>query len=268
MGYMKNYMSNLEIKEDLILMINNLKESDFNEILIDSFKESIYFTFTNKGHQLIKIIKSIPKVIKSTSEFLKSIKIEDIKKFKFKKLLYIPKNILSESKKIIQEKYTEFNNLTFKEKKGKIVNVLLFSLMTLITAGGVDLEGGVPDLDIKLFGIGGHRNIFFHSIIIGFILEFSLRFILKLVQKSKEYGYLPSNIFWKTIYNLSLREDVLVNGAWIGLSLHFFKDANIFGGRVKPYSGIRGKSMSFHKRLFATNGLIAGIFGIKKKDNN
>ncbi|MBM7560030.1 hypothetical protein [Marinitoga litoralis] len=261
MGYMKNYMLNLD--KDIIFMINGLRESDFNKILKEAFKESVDFTFANKGRQLVKIIKSIPELIKLSSKCLKNIKIED-----YKNILNIPKNILFKSRDIIKEKYVGFNNLTFKEKKEKIVNLLLYSLMVLITAGGKDLEGGVPDLDIKFFGIGGHRNIFFHSIIIGFILEFSFRFLLKIVQKSKEYGQLPNNKFWNSMYELSLKEDILIEGAWMGLSLHFLRDANIFSERVKPYSGIKGKSMNFHKSLFATNGLISGIFGIKNKEKN
>ena len=38
-------------------------------------------------------------------------------------------------------------------------------------SGGVDGNGGIPDLDIVAGGIGNHRSIFFHSVISAAVLE-------------------------------------------------------------------------------------------------
>lgn len=55
-----------------------------------------------------------------------------------------------------------------KEKKIEILIVTILTFSIFFTVGGrLDMEGGVPDLDTELLGIGMHRNVFLHTILLG-----------------------------------------------------------------------------------------------------
>jgi hypothetical protein len=52
--------------------------------------------------------------------------------------------------------------------------LLVLVLSSVAASGGVDGDGGIPDMDIPLMGIGAHRSLFTHSIIAGTALETSI----------------------------------------------------------------------------------------------
>ena len=54
-------------------------------------------------------------------------------------------------------------------------------LPPLVVSGGPDGDGGAPDLDL-MFGIGAHRSVFSHSILMGASLETGLLALLRLTQ--------------------------------------------------------------------------------------
>ena len=132
------------------------------------------------------------------------------------------------------------------------------------SAGGFDLEGGLPDQDLK-FGIGKHRHIFSHSVILGFGAEFVMRYVMLFL--SIIYTKLPSSHheIWDKMHEFIQKNKNLAIGAmWMGIGAHLLKDAGLFADKIKPYAGLPGShSMSFHKGLFATNAAVAETIGVK-----
>ena len=60
------------------------------------------------------------------------------------------------------------------DPKKNAPGVLALALGFIAGSGGVDGNGGVPDTDIAMFGIGDHRSLFTHSIIAGIVVEGSI----------------------------------------------------------------------------------------------
>lgn len=60
------------------------------------------------------------------------------------------------------------------DPKKNAPGVLALALGFIAGSGGVDGNGGVPDTDIAMFGIGDHRSLFTHSIIAGIVVESSI----------------------------------------------------------------------------------------------
>ena len=81
----------------------------------------------------------------------------------------------------------------FKSDPGKVgPDLLVAALAFYCSGGGIDGDGGIPDKDIALFGIGGHRSIFTHSILAGAVVEASLFSLYDLLRRA--YEYLPAVI--------------------------------------------------------------------------
>ena len=149
----------------------------------------------------------------------------------------------------------------------KVSKIAVFSTAALIYAGGFDLEGGVPDTDLK-FGIGHHRNIVSHTIILPLFIEFSIRFILNIAEEMVKEGH---EGVWRKLYDFKKEySDVLIGGLWFGAMMHLFKDSAPFSDRTKPLTGLHGLSMETHKRILSASSALAGIFSYealkKRKD--
>ena len=156
------------------------------------------------------------------------------------------------------------------DKRGftrKVAHVAIFSTAALAYAGGFDLEGGAPDADLK-FGIGHHRNIFTHTILLPLFLEFSIRFILNIAEEMVKEGH---GGIWKKLYDFKKEySDTLIGGMWFGAMLHLMKDSAPFSDRTKPLSEIHGLSMESHKRILSASSVLSGIFAheaVKKKSS-
>ena len=97
-------------------------------------------------------------------------------------------------------------------------------LVTILVSGGPDGNGGAPDLDL-LMGIGAHRSIFTHSILMGSALEAailtSLHFV-RLVHRKLPAGYDP---WWDQALVLANRLGGAAGlGANAGMAYHLFVD--------------------------------------------
>lgn len=117
--------------------------------------------------------------------------------------------------------------------------LLVSALAFFVVGGGLDGDGGVPDLDIELFGIGGHRSIFTHSIVAGTIIETSLYSLIDLVVIA--HNHLPENHdpLWDSIFKRSHSvTSGLVRGSSAGLAYHLAVDSVVQPGvfRDLPFS--------------------------------
>lgn len=99
----------------------------------------------------------------------------------------------------------------------------------LIGSGGVQGDGGVPDLDL-LGGIGAHRSILTHSVISGIVVETLVLGILDLSRTV--YRNLPENHdpLWEALNNASGEIfAALSTGLSAGIAYHLGVDATIDG---------------------------------------
>lgn len=139
--------------------------------------------------------------------------------------------------------------------------ILTFSIFFL-SAGGSDFEGGLPDLDIAVGGIGQHRNLFSHTILLGFGIEFAARTGILLFERLKER--LPDNhlpVWDKTYLFLENHKELGLAAMWTGIGVHLIKDSGFLIGGTKPYTGLPVEmSMHGHQGLFAANGIACEMF--------
>jgi hypothetical protein len=147
----------------------------------------------------------------------------------------------------------------FSDPKKNAPGVLALALGFITGSGGLDGNGGVPDTDIAMFGIGDHRSFLTHSIIAGIVIEGA---ILALADLSGIVcDKLPEgqrSAFWDT---LSSTKDQIANklavGASAGIAYHLAVDATIQPAAYKdlPLS----MPMEAHQTLFALNAAAEGV---------
>jgi hypothetical protein len=161
--------------------------------------------------------------------------------------------------------FERFNEEFLKKSKEEKINLMASGLMSIFifyaSAGGKDFEGGIPDLDLEL-GIGYHRNIFSHSIISGFVVEFLMRAGVEILSKS--HSNLPDfhHKFWDHINNfIEENQELAIGSMWAGISIHLLQDANLTEATTKPYTGIPFEmSMEAHQGLYTANGTASAIY--------
>lgn len=163
-------------------------------------------------------------------------------------------------------KLAAFRALSLAEKKDIVVSGFLWLGTFFLVGGGLDFEGGAPDLDIKVGGIGQHRNLISHTILLGLFLEFLLRLAVGLFRAGKEYLPQEKSLIWKQVKKIAIflekNENVLVSGMWTGLAVHLLKDASLGAARTKPYTDIPfSMPTEAHQALFAGNSFFSFLFG-------
>lgn len=124
-------------------------------------------------------------------------------------------------------------------------------------SGGLDGDGGIPDLDLAL-GIENHRSLLTHSVIAGSLIEATVLSAVVLAVSLHEH--LPDNHdpMWENL-NLSqskLIESLLI-GTSAGLAYHFGIDATVDGGG--DYANINGYPHEFEQTIMGANALSEGL---------
>jgi len=161
-----------------------------------------------------------------------------------------------------RETLSRLSCLSPAELRDELVPIVIGLIVCYASAGGLNLEGGLPDTDLEL-GIGMHRNILSHSLLIGFTTEGMLRFGVEVL--AGLHGKLPAEhcTVWDNVHRLIKKcESSAITGLWVGICLHFIKDAGLFSHTTKPYTGLPGEhGMAFHQGLFAANGAASGVMG-------
>ena len=131
-------------------------------------------------------------------------------------------------------------------------------------SGGLDGDGGIPDLDIKM-GIGAHRSIWFHSILPGSIIEtavFSLVVLVNLVYKNLPAGH--DELWDRFVAKYKRLSVAFASGICAGLAYHLMVDATWHAG--KAYSDLPlSASMEAHQIIMGINSKAEGIDINKRK---
>ena len=159
-------------------------------------------------------------------------------------------NAISNGAKGISAIYTEL--LADPAEAGPKLLVLVLS--SVAASGGVDGNGGIPDLDIPLMGIGAHRSPFTHSIIIGSALETALLLLTRLVLCTHKNLPAGADPLWDGIARQSV--GILSSagkGASIGIAYHLMVDAVVQPG---AYHGLPVEMpMEAHQTILAANSV-------------
>lgn len=102
---------------------------------------------------------------------------------------------------------------------------LLTVVMTsVIVSGGVDGNGGAPDLDL-LAGIGAHRSILTHSLLMGTALETGLLSLLHLTQLIHAKLPVQHDPLWDALLaKSSSLMDAARTGVGVGMAYHLLVD--------------------------------------------
>jgi hypothetical protein len=152
----------------------------------------------------------------------------------------------------------------FKSDPGKVGPDLLVAALAFYCAGGgIDGDGGIPDKDIALFGIGGHRSIFTHSILAGAVVEASLFSLYDLLRRA--YEYLPSSHHpvWDRIHNGARRAtSAAVKGSGVGIAYHVGIDATLQPAAYHdlPFAA----SLEVHQAIMGGNAGVEGLDVFRK----
>ena len=149
-------------------------------------------------------------------------------------------------------------NSVMDDPKKNAPGVLALALGFIAGSGGVDGNGGVPDTDIAMFGIGDHRSLFTHSIIAGIVVEGSILALADLagiVCDKLPVG--ERSGFWDQLS--SAKDQIagqLAAGASAGIAYHLAVDATLQPAAYKdlPIS----MPMEAHQMLFALNAAVEG----------
>lgn len=104
--------------------------------------------------------------------------------------------------------------------------LLVLVLSSITASGGMDGNGGIPDTDIPLLGIGAHRSPLTHSIIIGSMLEGAITTLMRIVMCTHKNLPPSHDPLWDGLASRSI--DLLGaagKGASIGIAYHLMVDA-------------------------------------------
>lgn len=137
----------------------------------------------------------------------------------------------------------------------------------LCGSGGVDGNGGIPDLDIAVGGIGNHRSIFFHSIISAAVLETVVFSSVKAINIMHSNLPVEHDSFWDSVIKKTDWAEAFVTGACTGIAYHLLIDGTIQGN--KAYVDLPVSiPMEGHNTIFVTNAAMEAMDLDKRKVKN
>ena len=144
--------------------------------------------------------------------------------------------------------------------------VLGMGLGFLAGSGGLDADGGIPDLDF-MAGIGAHRSIFTHSLLAGAVVETLVMASLDLVELV--YQDLPEehHAIWDAAHKHTQRfGQTFIRATDLGLAYHIGIDGSFDG--MTPYKDLPiALPMEGHRAILLGNSAALAHEAIKKKKN-
>jgi hypothetical protein len=163
------------------------------------------------------------------------------------------------------ERATALSNLVqaIKDKPADVLPGLFFASLGFYTGGGgLDGNGGIPDLDIPLMGIGAHRSPLTHSIIAG--IGFETLCLASLGMFTAVYYNLPDNHlpFWDNLHK-QLEENgaLFLLGGSAGIVYHLSVDTLV---QPHPYHDLPfAMPIESHQTVMGLNALAEAGAAVK-----
>ncbi|MDE3269080.1 MAG: hypothetical protein OYH77_02220 [Pseudomonadota bacterium] len=242
-------------KKDVVAPLANIKTSlsstvrsaatslkDYKKkINEDGLKNTITNTSKNAYKSAISKVKSIPASVVALEDTPKRLK-DGVQVF------------IDQAQKDFRAKKSD------KEKTYYVLTILSYTTVFLASAyGGYSL----PDKDIALFGIGGHRNFFTHSVVpallVALLVKFMIRVIDEIFIKTKNAGRRALAVIKNHLM-------LIIGGFSTGVAVHLLED-----GILEPSGTIRGPGFNTFisgttlddQAYLVVNGLFSTIFGKK-----
>ena len=130
-------------------------------------------------------------------------------------------------------------------------------------SGGVDGDGGIPDLDL-LAGIDAHRALLTHSLLAGALAEGILLAMIDLSGQIADRLPLDHDPLWDKLAQAStLLSGTLTTGMSAGIAYHLLWDAAI---EPAPYHGLPVEMpMEAHTAILAANGAAEGAYAAQTR---
>jgi hypothetical protein len=129
-------------------------------------------------------------------------------------------------------------------------------------SGGLDGNGGIPDLDL-VAGVGAHRSPITHTVIAGIVAEGLLLAFADLAAEVHERLPAHHDPIWDGLARIGrpLTESLAI-GTSAGLAYHLLVDAFVQPG---TYHGVPfHMPMEVHQTIFAANGVIEGEYAAQR----
>lgn len=147
--------------------------------------------------------------------------------------------------------------------KEKVPEAAVAMLAFVTGSGGLDGDGGAPDLDL-MFGIDAHRSILSHSVLIAGTFEAALLSTALLV--TTVHSYLPAqrDPIWDAIEHWTKRYAVIAGiGLSAGVAYHLAVDGVLQPAAYKdlPFS----MPMEAHQAIFVANAAVETVDISKRK---
>mgnify|MGYP000072154814 CR=1 FL=1 len=144
------------------------------------------------------------------------------------------------------------------EPQTETLKVAAFALAALASLGGIDGDGGAPDIDIPLLGIGAHRSPFTHSILIGAGVETLIALLIRTSLKVHEKLPAVHDPVWDEFAKHGPELlDAVSRGASAGIAYHLMVDGL---EQPAPYHGLPvAMPLEVHQALQAVNGAAEGM---------
>lgn len=137
----------------------------------------------------------------------------------------------------------------------------LFCLGFNVASGGLDGDGGIPDLDWTLFE--EHRSILTHSIVPGIVIEVAVGSFVDLIGTIHANLPVEHDPLWDSIRVGSKELSLIAHGASVGIAFHLGIDATIDGdGSYADLPWSQPEEM--HQAIGMGNALIEGLDGVAR----
>ncbi len=133
-------------------------------------------------------------------------------------------------------------------------------------SGGLDANGGIPDLDL-LAGIGAHRSPITHTIIAGIVVEGLILATADLAAEIHERLPVDHDPLWDSLATIGrpLSENLAI-GTSAGLAWHLLADAFVQPGTYHDLP--IDMPMEAHQAMFAANGAAEGMHAARQTEKH
>ncbi|KAF0206841.1 MAG: hypothetical protein FD171_2154 [Actinobacteria bacterium] len=251
------------LKSELAFAVERLGAGGFSDALLRATKVAAVDTWKSKrilaqrvGRASVRATRAIGALASRVGEFGIASEVERARDA-----------VVSGIKGVGRRSGTAFGNAVRqrREKRFGLVTLIAAWVAFFLTAGGADLQGGAPDLDL-IGGPGDHRNVFTHSVLLGLTLEVFLRFCAALVRELLDHMPEDRHPVWSSVARFTeAAKTGGIIGMYLGLSAHLIDDANLLGGATKPYVGVPfPMPMAGHQAAFAGNGVLSAATAVSE----